>query len=282
MTLSARSRRRSTADKRSSRRSIAAESDRHELYESAVQDPAADADTLGRFYRRFRKRDAMTLREDFCGTAALSTAWVQTRRGRKAIGVDLDLPTMHWGRKRHIEPAGPDVERRVRLHHANVLDGVGGRTDIGCALNFSYSVFKRRADLLAYFRVARRKLAVDGVFILDVLGGWESMHEELMERGYPGFTYQWEQARFCALSHEILCYIHFQFPDGSSIPRAFTYDWRLWTAPELRDLLLEAGFSKVHLLWERTDTDGEGTGAYYEPRIVENQESWWTYIVAER
>lgn len=261
---------------------MSAQADRHELYETAVQDPESDADTLARFYKRFRKRDAMILREDFCGTATLSTAWAKSKKGRRSIGIDLDLPTMHWGRKRHIEPAGPEVERRVRLHHANVLDGVGGKADITCALNFSYCVFQQRADLLAYFRVARRKLAADGIFALDVLGGTESMGEELMERGYDGFTYQWEQTEFCALTHHLLCHIHFVFPDGSMLRRAFTYDWRLWTVPELRDLLYEAGFSKVHLLWERTDDEGEGTGAYYEPKIVENQESWWTYIVAER
>jgi hypothetical protein len=53
-------------------------------------------------------------------------------------------------------------------------------------------------------------------------------------------------------------------------------------APELRDILLEAGFSKVHFYWEKTDAKGEGTGVFYEPDYVENQEIWWTYIAAER
>ena len=45
---------------------------------------------------------------------------------------------------------------------------------------------------------------------------------------------------------------------------------------------LQAGFARVRLLWERTNFDGEGTGSFYEPKHVENQDSWWTYVVAER
>lgn len=263
--------------------SQAAQADRHLCYEKAVQDPDGDAADMARFFRRFRKREALTLREDFCGTATLSTAWVKAKTGRKAVGIDLDQATMDWGRKRHLQPAGPDVERRVTLHNADVLDGVGSRADIVCALNFSYSCFKDRKTLVEYFRAARKKCTRDGVLVLDCFGGWESLREEENSREVDaGFVYRWEQGRFNAITHEILCYIHFDFPDGSSIERAFTYDWRLWSVPELKDALLEAGFSAVHPLWEKTDAKGEGTGRFYEPSFVENQESWWTYVVAER
>jgi len=263
--------------------SQAAQADRHRLYEKAVQDPAGDAADLARFFRRFRSREAVSLREDFCGTATLSTHWVKAKAGRKAVGIDLDEATMQWGRERHLRAAGPDVERRVTLHKANVLDGVGARADIVCALNFSYSCFKDRRTLVNYFRAAHKKTTRDGVFVLDCFGGWESLRVEEHAREIDGgFTYRWDQAQFDALTHEILCHIHFDFPDGSSIERAYTYDWRLWSVPELKDAMLEAGFSAVHPLWEKTDGDGEGTGRFYEPRVMENQESWWTYVVAER
>lgn len=261
---------------------MAAKADRHVLYERAVQDPVGDAADMARFFRRYRKREPISLREDFCGTATLSTHWAKAKPGRKAIGIDLDEPTMAWGRARHLEPAGPDVVRRVTLHQANVLDGVGARADIVCALNFSYSCFKDRATLVKYFKAARRKCTKDGVFVLDCFGGWESLREEENSREVDGFDYRWEQARFNALTHEILCYIHFDFPDGSSIERAFAYDWRLWSIPELKDALLEAGFSKVHPLWEKTNKKGVGTGKFHAPAFIENQESWWTYVVAER
>jgi SAM-dependent methyltransferase len=273
---------RSRKNKRRRRRTQAALADRHQLYEKAVQDPAVDCDTLARLYRRYRKKDAKVFREDFCGTGLLSTTWVKGKRDRKAIGIDLDRPTLQWGQAHHVDAAGPDVARRVKLLEANVLDGKGGKADISCALNFSYQVFKERKDLLAYFKSARRCLKPDGIFVLDVLGGTEAMGEDENLHDHGDFTYHWEQAKFDPLTHDFECHIHFEFPDGSKLPRAFSYYWRLWTVPELTDLLLEAGFSKVRKLWEKTDKKGEGTGAFYEPKEVENQESWWTYLVAER
>lgn len=265
------------------RSNLAAQADRHELYELSVQAPESDAATLAKLFRRLRKRDAISLREDFCGTATLSSAWVRSKKGRTAVGIDLDQPTMDWGKANRIEPLGPDVAKRVKLLQANVLDGVGPKVDLAAGLNFSYCILHERRELVAYFKAARRRLVDDGVFMLDVFGGWESMSPQTNERKIPeGFTYRWEQRSFDPLTHHIVCAICFDFPDGSSIEDAFHYDWRLWTCPELRDALYEAGFSKVHLMWERTDADGEGTGSFYEPKTVENQESWWTYIAAER
>ena len=100
-------------------------------------------------------------------------------------------------------------------------------------------------------------------------------------------TYVWDQAKFNPITHDFLCYIHFEFPDGSRLKRAYTYDWRLWTLPELREVLSEAGFSRVHVFWERFEDDPEGgeeqisTGEYRETLKANNQQAWVAYIVAE-
>jgi hypothetical protein len=265
------------------RRSLAAKADRHDLYERAVQDPAGDAAFLQRVYRRLRGRPALGLREDFCGTAVISLAWIHGRRDRWAVGIDLDGDTLAWSREHRVAKAPLHEARRLRLFQANVLAGVGPKADVACALNFSYCTFQTRELLRAYFAATRRRLAADGLFFLDVLGGRDAMIRDETSTGLGEFTYRWEQASFDPLTHHIVCHIHFDFPDGSSIPRAFTYDWRLWTVPELKEILLEAGYTRVHVLWERTDEDGEGLGSFYEPRgEVANQDLWWTYLVAER
>ena len=51
-------------------------------------------------------------------------------------------------------------------------------------------------------------------------------------------------------------HIHFEFTNGSRLKRAFTYEWRLWTLPEIRELLGEAGFSRSTVYWEDRDADG--------------------------
>ena len=267
--------------KKKKRQTMAQRSDPHDLYERAVQDPKTDAKTLAKFYRQFRGKKPASLREDFCGTAALSVAWAKAAKDRTSVGVDLDGPTLGWGRDRYLGN-GSKVADRVTLYEANVLDGVGPRSDVVCALNFSYQTFKERKQLLRYFEVARDRVTDGGIFVLDVLGGLDAMIEEKTRRKQDGFMYHWEQERFCALTHAFLAHISFSFSDGSKIKRAFTYDWRLYSVPELVDILTDAGFSKVHRLWERTDEEGDGTGRFYEPEHVENQESWWTYLVAER
>ncbi|MBX7078826.1 MAG: class I SAM-dependent methyltransferase [Nannocystaceae bacterium] len=259
-------------------RTLASRADRHDLYERSVQDPEGDVRTLARLFKRLRERPALHLREDFCGTATLSAHWAASASRRTAVGVDLDAETLAWGRARHLAA----LDSRVTLLQRDVLEGGGRKVDIACALNFSYCVFKTREQLRRYFEVARSGLASDGIFVLDCFGGWGAFRPERERRKVDDFHYEWERAHFDPLTNEILCYIHFAFADGSRIDRAFVYDWRWWSVQELRELMLEAGFSYVHALWERTDDDGDGTGAYYEPRRVENQELWWTYVVAER
>ena len=99
-------------------------------------------------------------------------------------------------------------------------------------------------------------LKTDGIFFLDIFGGPEA-HQELDERTeHDEFTYIWSQSEFHPLTNFIRCKISFEFPDKSSIKNAFTYDWRLWTAPEIKELLIEVGFGKVSFFWEGEDEEG--------------------------
>ena len=264
------------------RKSLAARADRHELYEAAVQDPPTEVELVARQFKRLRKRRGLTLREDFCGTGVFSLAWAQSHKEREAWGLDLDRETLDWGTVQRLRPAGEAVGARVHLLERNVMTGLRKRVDLVCAFNFSYWIFKTRAELLRYFKAARRGLVDDGLFFLDAFGGTEVPMRDRNERSERGFVYEWEHEHFDALTNELRCAIHFSFSDGSKIERAFAYDWRMWTLPEIKELLLEAGFSKVRFLWERSDEDGDGTGAYYEPKTADNEGLWWAYIVAER
>jgi hypothetical protein len=259
--------------------------DKHELYQLAVQSPEADLAFVLRHYRRERGREPLHLREDFCGTALLCATWVRGRADRTAEGFDLDPEPLRWGRARNLAPLG-DAARRVTLHRADVRARGDRPADIRLAQNFSYSVFKRRDELLDYLRRVHRELPRDGLFALDVYGGTEATDEMEEERKVEeGFTYVWEQACYLPGTADYTCHIHFRFRDGSRLKRAFTYEWRLWTMPELKELLREAGFRDVRSYFEQSDDDdeGEGNGVYRRDetgRSCRDCAGWVAYILA--
>jgi len=127
----------------------------------------------------------------------------------------------------------------------------------------------------------RAALAPGGVFFLDAFGGYEAFEEMKEKTKQDGFTYVWDQAEYYPVTGEMVCHIHFRFPDGSKIKKAFTYDWRLWTLPELRELLAEAGFSRVTVYWEGTDEDGDGDGEFTPEEKGEAEAGWICYLTAE-
>jgi hypothetical protein len=259
---------------------MARRADKHILYERAVQHPPADVRFIQRTFRQYRGRAARVLREDFCGTAAMCAAWVKNHPGNRAWGIDLDEATLHWGIRHHLLPLGRPAAR-VTLIRQDVRDPVEFRSDVVAAFNFSYFTFQERAALLAYFRRIRQSLTRDGILYLDLFGGPESMDLREERTDFGDFTYVWDQAAFNPITHAITCHIHFEFPDGSRMRRAFTYHWRLWQIPELELLLREAGFRQSVLYWEGSDRkSGEGNGIYRPSRQGDNAPAFVCYLVA--
>jgi len=261
-------------------RNMAERADRYDLYQRAVQNPEADIEFFTRIFRETRGRDPVALREDFCGTAYLATEWIRSDPERRATGVDNCGEALAWARENNIVGAGGDIGDRIELIEASVLDVEGPVVDIVCAMNFSYCLIRTREDLQRYFHVVRRSLADDGIFFSELYGGTEAIISIEEGRECEGFTYHWDQERYNPITHEGVCSIHFSFPDGSRIDRAFSYEWRLWSIPEIRECLIEAGFSDVRVFWEQVDEEGAGTGQYLETSEEENQETWLVYIVA--
>jgi len=269
---------------------MAETADRHVMYQAAVQAVEVEVEFLDKIFRDLRGHQPLSFKEDFCGTALLSVEWCKSDPQRSAIGVDIDEETLQWGRQHNLEPAGSDVASRVTLLQKDVRDVIEPQVDITCAFNFSFCIFKTREALREYFAKAREGLKDDGMLVLDMFGGTECLDEleEETELEEVDGTYIWEHAKFNPITNEILCHIHFEFPDKSRMDKAFTYDWRLWSLPELKELLEEAGYSKVRVYWEKFESNDdeddylESTGEFYEATDVENQESWHSYVVAEK
>ena len=288
-----------TAGKRATPRGpagfTASTADRHVLYELAVQNVESEIDFVDDEYKRLRGRRASRMREDFCGTANTACEWVRRRPDNTAVGLDLDAPTLEWGRIHNVGLLKPAQRGRVTLLERNVLEpgGEGSGADIVLAMNFSYWIFQQRTTMLEYFRSVRESLAEGGVFFLDHYGGPESMEETRDKRRiepedgpYKGkkwrFTYVWDQHKYNPITGEMECHIHFEFPDGTKMRRAFTYVWRLWSLQEIQDCLRDAGFSRVTVYWEGTDDDGEGDGVFAPAMWGETCPAFVTYISAEK
>jgi hypothetical protein len=261
---------------------LAERADRYALYQKSVQDVAWEMEFVERVFRERRGRAPLRLREDFCGTAFAACEWVKRNARREAIGVDLDASVLEWGRQHNLAKLMPSAVKRLTLLEADVRTVSTPLVDLLLAFNFSYWTFKQRETLREYFRTVLRSLVTDGIFMLDAYGGYNAFRQMRERQDFGRYTYIWEQAEYEPVSGATVCHIHFAFPDGSRLRRAFSYEWRLWTLPELREILLEAGFTAVHVYWEGlNEATGEGNGIYKPVERGEADAAWIAYLVAE-
>jgi SAM-dependent methyltransferase len=261
---------------------MAERADIHELYEESVQNVENEVQFLQATFRERAGREARLLREDFCGTASLACEWVRQGKDYSAIGVDIESAVLDWGRKNRVSRLDIEDQARVRLIESDVQTVETPAVDILAAFNFSYWIFEERAQMINYMRRCYAALKDDGILFLDMFGGPESFEETKEKTKHDGFTYIWHQAKFHPVTNHMQCYIHFKFKDGSKLKKAFSYAWRLWTAPEIRDMLHDAGFGKVTIYWEGEDEDGEGNGEFTPDDKGEADLAWIAYIVAEK
>lgn len=176
-------------------------------------------------------------------------------------------------------PAGSTMEEVV----------LPGR-DIICAFNYSCCCLQKRNELLLYFKHVLRSLSKNGgIFVMDVYGGTSSERKLRLQRKFSNFTYVWEQAEFDIIHRRTRISLHFQLGKKQTIKHAFSYEWRLWSLPEIKDCLLEAGFQSVHF-WIREmpntedskyskEYNGNRDAKYEELSTFEQTDAWNAYIV---
>lgn len=261
----------------------AATADKYHLYELAVQSPDAEIDFVDATFKKLTGRKGARLREDFCASAATAAEWVTRREGNTAVGLDLEPKILKWAAKNTMAKLTDEQRSRLTLLERNVLTpGDATGMDIVLAMNFSYWIFQERATMLEYFRKVRESLVEDGVFFLDIYGGWEANRTQTERRRCKGFTYVWNQDVLHPVSGYMKCRIGFEFKDGTKIDRAFTYVWRLWSIPEIKDVLADAGFSRVTVYWEGDDDKGGGNGDFRPSTKGEDGPSFVCYISAQK
>lgn len=258
--------------------------DKYDYYLRAVQSPDLDVRFLRKTYREWTGQNPTLFREDFCAAFALCVEWVKLDKKHRALAIDLDAEPLEYGRNHYLSALEPNQRNRMKVLQQNVLTPLREKADIVAAMNFSYFIFKRREALREYFLSAYRGLKAGGLFFVDCFGG-PACHVPNEERRNRGdFFYFWDQQTWDPITHEAHFAIHFQPKKGRKYKNVFSYDWRMWTVPEIRDLMWEVGFRDVAVYWEGSDRQGRGNGVFRRVDRVreEGTEAWICYVVGQR
>ncbi len=253
---------------------------RHDLYELCVVSPEQLVPLLAAIHGEEPKH----LAEDFAGTACLCDQWVRDIAGGSSTGIDQDAEALNHR---------PLIDG-VTKHCSDVRDAsVLGlpKADIIHAGNFSIGYMHSRADLLSYLRLVRQRLKADGVFLCDTYGGegtyilGEVHRDHVIPHGpHAGkrVRYTWEQREADPTTGMVTDVLHFRVEEGGHILEefedAFVYRWRLWSIPELRDAMDEAGFTSTEVYAKEPDAIDSDGNVYIEP-IADPDDLDESYIV---
>lgn len=261
--------------------------DKYFYYENSVQSMGTHLTWYRKIFEENLGFFPKHLREDFCGTFLHAIEWIEMGKDHKAWGVDLDPETLNYGRRFHLPKVKPADQKRLTLLQKDVLKVRKPTVDFVIACNFSFYIFQQRSLLREYFRGVYESLNAKGMLILEMAGG-PGMIEEMRERKTvhyktekgksEKFKYIWDQREFDPIHNRAQYSIHFKFEDGREMRDAFTYDWRLWSIVEVREILEEAGFQKSGVYWETSHKD-EGTGEYTLQEKGDNAYAWIATVV---
>jgi cyclopropane fatty-acyl-phospholipid synthase-like methyltransferase len=261
-----------------------------DLYQMAVQHPLSEAFFLARAYEELNNfEQASILREDFCGSAAVSLAWVMTDPNRHALAIDSDTPTLAYAQKQ-IDEQPDQIGRNVTLicdDVRRVSPPAVSHAHLIASLNFSTLIFKTEASLLDYFKRCLKNLSPGGIFVMDLFGGPGSQQVGIANRHMEldddqSMIYHWEQRSYNPQTQDIDCRIHFTLPDQSVRRDAFVYDWRLWEVPQLLALMRQAGFAHREVWGEHILPDGQASGHYEAIDQLPASKDWVVYLIAQK
>ena len=256
---------------------------KYDYYIQSVQAPEADIEFFDQAWKDLRKnpKDFVTLREDFCGTFLVCGEWVKSRKDRVAYGLDLDPEPLNYGEAHTLAKLNDDQKERLNCLQMNVLSPEAPKAQMVVANNFSYFIFKEREQLKEYFTSVHGKLTDDGLFVVDIFGGSQCHEPNEEETEHDGFSYFWDQDYFDPVTNHALFYIHFKRDGEKKREKVFTYDWRMWTIPELRELLRDrrltinqvaqlSGFDEYQSFYRFfTSATGMNPTAYREQQIAD-------------
>lgn len=230
----------------------------HSLYELCVQSPRHVVSLL----LGMHGQQPLSLREDFCGSAAVSTRWIEEVRkydvGARALAIDLDEAALGIASARSQTFI---KEGRLTLRGENCITAQDREAcDVIWVGNFSIGYIFERSALVRYLRLCKARLDAGnggfggGIFACDLYGGASAFTLGSLTRKHPGrghevVHYHWSHDAADPVTGIVTNSISFRVEVAGEIVsehyNAFTYTWRLWGLPELIAAMREAGFSDI-------------------------------------
>jgi hypothetical protein len=265
--------------------------DHFDCYELCVQSPRHVVSLL----RAVHGGEPLLLREDFCGTAAVARRWAMEGRSRgdaaRAFCTDLDAETLARAKARAV---AEDVADRLELVQADALRCEDTTpADVVFVGNFSIGYCHTREALVRYLRRSRERLKRGnggfggGIFACDTYGGAGQWRKGSLERTHTGrgaeiVKYLWQQEEADPTTGMVTNSISFRVLENgdlaADLPRAFVYRWRLWSIPELREAMEEAGFTSTAVYSDLNLAPGEPARPADPSELGED----WIVLVAAR
>lgn len=185
----------------------------------------------------------------------------------RATCLDADASVIEEARKRAVSDPTVDAAGMEFIVSDALLAPLprlpADGADVVFVGNFSVGEIHDRGRLMEYLRRVLARLRSGGIFVCDTYGGesaWRTgslrriHHAPSSERGndyQPSQTstrvhYTWEQRAADPFTARVVSALHFRVEEQGEIVQeltdAFVYHWRIWSVPELRDAMHEAGF----------------------------------------
>lgn len=197
-------------------------------------------------------------------------------RGYTVVGMDLspevlDLARQRWAHRHPGDPGPQWVQGDMRE------PPVEGRFDAILAMDAAFGVFDDDAEHLQVLGAVLEQLEADGVLVLELMNPYFWAHHARTVHYPPGAlsadlhlvrTYRFDAERGRVEDHVTV------FRPGGEAEVVPTQSLRAWTPPEIRALILAAGFSSVEVF----GTDGWRTPG--QPRPLDAVRSAFMWVVA--
>jgi len=89
------------------------------LYEESVQCPEFEVSFIKKLFKKYFNTKCISLREDFCASALISSEWVKDNKNNTSISVDLDKRMISAAKKTAQNRLDNEQRSRMKIRYGD-------------------------------------------------------------------------------------------------------------------------------------------------------------------